>query len=86
MTSSCTGLRVTNKTSFGLLYAVDHQDIIEVVAGIDEEGWVALQSDRTLLSFTGEDFEVVTDGVIDISELAGVELEFECLLGSIGNG
>ena len=68
---------------FGLLYEVDIQDIVQVVAGIEKEGWLALQEDGTLLNFTGDDFEVVGNEVIDIGEVPGVELEFKCQLGAI---
>lgn len=68
---------------FGLLYSLPNEDVIEVVAGIDSEGWVALETDGTLLTFTGEDFEVIGEGVTDISEVPGVQLEFKCALGAV---
>lgn len=68
---------------FGLLYNVDNNDVVKVVADV-EGGWVALEGDGTLLNFTGEDFEVISDGIANISEVPGVELEFKCQLGAIG--
>lgn len=47
---------------FGLSYSVPNDRIIEVVAGIDEEAWLALESGGTLLNFTGERFEVIGGG------------------------
>lgn len=71
---------------FGLLYNVDNPDIIEVVAGIDKEGWVALEADGTLLNFSGEAFEDVSDEITHISEVPGIDLELECQLGAIDGG
>jgi len=68
---------------FGLLYEVDNQDIVQVVAGIEKEGWVALKEDGTLLNFSEGEFQVVGNEVDDINEVPGVELGFECRLGVI---
>lgn len=46
---------------------------------------MALEGDGTLLNFTGAEFEVISDGIVDVSEVSGVELEFECQLGTIGS-
>lgn len=60
--------------------------IIEVVAGIDEEARLALESDGTLLNFTEEDLEVIGEEVTHISEVPGVHLEFGCGLGATSTG
>lgn len=63
-----------------------NERIIEVVAGMDEEAWLALESGGTLLSFTGEDFEVINEEVTDISEVPGVQLDFEYVLVATSTG